>query len=202
MRQLDTCDFCDDAAEGVYEVVPAAVAGEPRRLALCASCRETLRSVVDPLLDAAGDDAREASDAPAAPNSPGDGLSDGTDAASAGTATSGGPDSEGVTIEVGGGEGDGGDETAHGDGPGDGSGAADGDAGDDAAAGGAPAARPDGYAQVIRLLQNRDGAMPREDLRALATNAYDLTSRQFEAALDAAVHDGDVEETADGLRTA
>jgi len=54
---------------------------------------------------------------------------------------------------------------------------------------------------VIRLLQNREGAMPRADLRSLATNAYDLRERTFEDALEAAVENGDVEETSGGLRT-
>ncbi|WP_336035936.1 hypothetical protein [Halobacterium yunchengense] len=198
MRQLDTCDFCGDAAEGVYEVVPASVAGEPKRLALCADCRATLQSVVDPLLAAAsatGTATADASDDASGEDAADTATADSTDAGDSTSAESprdadaDGTDSEGVTIEVGGRD--------------------DADAGGDAdpaetegpSAGGSPARRPSGYAQLIRLLQNRDGAMPREDLRALATNAYDLGDAEFEAAVEAAIENGDVEETAGGLRT-
>jgi hypothetical protein len=227
MRQLDTCDFCGDAPEGVYEVVPASVGGGPKRLALCADCRETLQTVVDPLLDAASTAATTESegdrattvDANAQSASTDSGTDSGTaiddamdagaesaddastaDAADDAAAASGTDD--GVTIDAGDGrevvESERADDAAGADGAEDVAGA---DA-SDAAAGGSPARRPDGYAQIIRLLQNRDGAMPRDDLRALATNAYDLGGREFETALDAAVENGDVEETDSGLRTA
>ncbi len=182
MRQLDACDFCGDAADGVYEVVPAAVAGESRRLALCADCRTTLQSVLDPLLDAAGETTVGASDD--SPEPDGAAASDPEptpDVDSPEEPAAPADDADGVVIDAGEPEADVANEN-------------------DASA--EPERRPDGYAQVIRLLQNRDGAMPREDLRALATNAYDLGGREFEDAVDAAVGNGDVEETADGLRTA
>lgn len=199
MRQVDACDFCGDAPDGVFEVVPAAVPDGPVRLALCADCRTTLETVVDPLLADAGDattdesgttdDEREPPEAathPAAPD------------ASPGTVDSGAADAAETAP---------GTPTAVRD-------AADRDGADDSPAeqpdddgitieqqgGGTPAERPDGYAQLLRLLENRDGGMARGDLRALATNAYDLTDRTFEAAVDAAVENGDVEETSDGLR--
>jgi len=232
MRQLDTCDFCGAAADGVYEVLPASVAGDPKRLALCTDCRTTLQSVVDPLLDAAestttAPDASAGSDASttagdtdgAASTTAGDSemdadgetvpdsgtaVDDALDAAgdtddSVAAAPPDEPDSspadhtDGITIEA---ESESVDaETA--------------ENGDATAAEGtetrasetARTPRPDGYAQIVRLLQNRDGAMPREHLRVLATNAYDIGGRQFEDAVDAAVDNGDVEETADGLRT-
>ncbi|MFB6269027.1 MAG: hypothetical protein ABEH83_03730 [Halobacterium sp.] len=241
MRQLDTCDFCGDAAEGVYEVVPASVADGPKRLALCAACRDTLQSVVDPLLDAAGaltGDADGQSDATTRDSSTsgdaeraspsravsGTAVDDAIDAdsdretgaaraqsdqaaasavgddeaASADGDDEPGDDEDGVTIHAG-------DDTGSG-GPADAEESESADAESEtpngAAAGGSPARRPDGYAQVIRLLQNRDGAMPRDDLRALATNAYDLDTATFEDAVDAAIENGDVEETSGGLQTA
>lgn len=189
MRQLDTCDFCGDAADGVYEVVPASVAGESRRLALCTDCRATLQSVVDPLLDAAG--------APqgAAPES---GTDSGTEsversdgdaeraASQSADSTAGADADDGIVIESGSADERDAAETAD---------------GDDADRSEQSKRRPSGYARVIRLLQNRDGAMPREDLRALATNAYDLGGREFDEAVEAAVENGDLEESPAGLRT-
>lgn len=232
MRQLDTCDFCGAAPDGVYEVVPASVAGDPKRLALCADCRDTLQTVVDPLLDAATEQ-RDSnagrgprSDSPPAESTtqstppthsgtaiddaientgerdadPSDDTAATSDDESAATDVAGSGD-DGVTIEAGDGS-----EVADSDGAEDGTDGdeTEADAADasEAAAGGSRARRPDGYAQIIRLLQNRDSAMPREDLRALATNAYDLSGREFETAVEAAVDNGDVEETGSGLRTA
>ncbi|SEW17779.1 hypothetical protein [Halobacterium jilantaiense] len=185
MRQVDTCDFCGDAPDGVFEVVPAAVSDGPVRLALCADCRTTLETVVDPLLAADASDTEPASDgtatadsddsndsndsddaADAAPNTP-TAMRDSPDADEADSTDADSSDDDGVTIESG---------------------------------GSTPAERPDGYAQVLRLLENRDGGMPRGDLRALATNAYDLDERTFETAVDAAVENGDVEDTSGGLR--
>jgi len=193
MRQVDTCDFCGDAPDGVFEVVPAAVPDGPVRLALCADCRTTLETVVDPLLAAdasdptasesgTGDDGPVSRSTAAEPGTARDsGVEDAAEAApNAPTAmhespdqressdTSGESGDDGITIEQQG--------------------------------GGTPAERPDGYAQVLRLLENRDGGMPRGDLRALATNAYDLDERTFEAAVDAALENGDVEDASDGLR--
>ncbi|WP_353634790.1 hypothetical protein ABSL23_03950 [Halobacterium sp. NMX12-1] len=186
MRQLDTCDFCADAADGVYEVVPASVAGESRRLALCADCRATLQSVVDPLLDAAPEAESESeSESDPEPNPDRDQRddADADTSKSADSAAESGDDEDGIVIESGSGDKQEGAEDAE-------------DADD-----GQAERRPSGYGQVIRLLQNRDGAMPREDLRALATNAYDLGGREFEDAVEAAVENGDVEESPDGLRT-
>lgn len=169
MRQLDSCDFCADTADGVFEVVPASVADGPVRLALCGDCQATLQTVVDPLLE---------SDGSAPP-------------ATAGTQTTTEPEPETGRES---------DASASDD---DGSEEADTDDGVtiEEQGGGSPARRPDGYAQLLRLLQNRDGAMERDDLRALATNAYELTGEEYEAAVEAAVDNGDVEETPEGLRT-
>ncbi|GAA0261501.1 hypothetical protein [Halobacterium noricense] len=190
MRQLDTCDFCGDAADGVYEVVPASVAGESRRLALCTDCRATLQSVVDPLLDAAG------SPPAAAPGAEDKSVTESAertdddseiDAAESADSTAESDADDGIVIESGSAD----DQEATGT-----------EGGDEADTGGTQSKRrPSGYAQVIRLLQNRDGTMPRDDLRALATNAYDLGGREFKEAVEAAVENGDLEESPAGLRT-
>ncbi|MCG1004358.1 MULTISPECIES: hypothetical protein [Halobacterium] len=199
MRQLDTCDFCGGAADGVYEVVPASVAGESRRLALCADCRATLQSVVDPLLDAAAegpDSAPERSEvndnAEATPE---------RDSSAAESEASDESTEDGIVIESQpASESEDADDEDSDKVADDGSEDDDTEDSDDSSATQSKR-RPSGYAQVIRLLQNRDGAMPREDLRALATNAYDLGGREFENAVEAAVENGDVEESAAGLRT-
>ncbi|MFB6072145.1 MAG: hypothetical protein ABEJ88_04165, partial [Halobacterium sp.] len=201
MRQLDTCDFCGDAPEGVFEVVPASVADGPVRLALCADCRSTLQTVVDPLLDA--DESAEQSAGQSAEQSAEESAEQSADQPtdqSRGSSTDAETDGDGVTIQPS--DARDADQSASNTGDRSGSDAADRAAADeDRSAGGSPARRPDGYAQVIRLLQNREGAMPREDLRALATNAYDLREPAFEDAVDAAIENGDVEEAAGGLRT-
>jgi hypothetical protein len=195
MRQLDTCDFCGEQPEGVYEVVPEAIAGGPQRLALCASCRDTLQSVVDPLLDAAERGAGAESSSSASENS-------GQQSEPAPASTSNRPEQPDIAMPSGTESSDdaaveeaAAEERARDDSTTEESSAAESQATE------SPARKPDGYAQVLRLLQNRNEAMAREDLHALATNAYDLDSRTFEQAVDAAVENGEVEETADGLRT-
>ena len=223
MRQLDSCDFCGRPAEGVFEVVPASVAGESRRLALCADCRATLQSVVDPLLDAAESN-RSARGESAGRESMGGSESTGGESADSESST--GSSVENSETDVASHELDATpvDEaaTAEGESSNDGSTAsasdesaapddgvtidAEGSSGTERSGSAEESSRgrerkPEGYAQVVRLLQNRDGAMPREDLCALATNAYDLDERQFDDAVDAAVENGDVQETGDGLQT-
>lgn len=204
MRQLDSCDFCGEPPEGVFEVVPASVAGEARRLALCADCRATLQSVTDPLLDAARGSSDEqsgteqaatpATRAEAKPPS-GDAFAPDTvastdDGDESGSATT---VDDGVTIDAND------DAAASSDGTEDP--ASSDDAADAATDDESTERKPDGYAKVVRLLQNRDGAMARDDLQALATNAYDLSASTFRDAVDAAIENGDLTETSDGLRT-
>ncbi len=59
MREVNSCDFCGEAAAGTFEVVPPErdPTGEGRRMVLCESCRDTLGDVLGPLLgeDRAGD---------------------------------------------------------------------------------------------------------------------------------------------------
>jgi len=203
MRQLDSCDFCDADAEGVFEVVPGSAAGGGQRLALCSSCRETLQSVVDPLLHAQGAGDDSTADAGAADSPDHEPDPRGANATSA-SVPEVEPDREtdAATGETAADEAssDGGtSEAARRSESDDDAGGVTIQSGDDDT--GSSKRKPEGYAQVIRLLQNRDGAMPRSDLRSLATNAYDLRERTFEEAVDAAVENGDLEETSGGLRT-
>lgn len=189
MRQLDTCDFCGEQPEGVYEAVPDSLGGGPQRLALCASCRETLQSIVDPLLDAADGDASTESSPDAASGST---TQTEQPAGSTDTAADTAADKQTETERS--------SSASRSEQP-DVSMPNDAESTAAATTDESAVSKPDGYAQVLRLLQNRDEAMPREDLRALATNAYDLGDRTFEEAVDAAIENSDVEETADGLRT-
>ncbi|WP_232686483.1 hypothetical protein [Halobacterium zhouii] len=202
MRQLDSCDFCGNTPEGVFEVVPASVAGDARRLALCADCRETLESVTEPLLAAAESagtadsspsgtsDATETTDSPTRDGSAdatGDQRTGATAADTAGDQHADAASGESTASED--------DAVTIGDAESSHQQRDHGDADEQ------PERKPPGYAQVVRLLQNRDGAMPRGDLRALATNAYDLGEREVEEAVTAAVDNGDLQETSDGLQT-
>jgi hypothetical protein len=206
MRQVDACDFCGDAPDGVFEVVPATVPDGPVRLALCADCRATLETVVDPLLaaDDAGGAATTGESTPDRSRSGDAGAASEPTDADATASSDDDDDAAGDAPRTPTAMRDSPDETPSSDD----SGGEDGEPGDDGGGGitieqpggGAPADRPDGYAQVLRLLENRDGGMPRDDLRALATNAYDLTGRTFETAVDAALENGDVEDAASGLR--
>lgn len=211
MRQLDTCDFCDEPPEGVYEVVPAGVADGPRRLALCATCRDTLRSVVDPLLDVASSDGErsepseeasgEAASSQAGSESPDvatreSGRETSTDEESSGASESVAADGTSAADVT-----DPSTDSTTDKAPSSATSETEPAGAETGGTGGTPAERPDGYAQVLRLLQNRDEAIARDDLRTLATNAYDVSERTFERALDAAIEQGDVEETNAGLRT-
>ena len=54
MRQVSGCDFCGDTPSGTFEVLPPEYGpdGEGKRMVLCDRCRDTIASVLDPLLDA------------------------------------------------------------------------------------------------------------------------------------------------------
>ncbi|GGN12223.1 hypothetical protein [Halarchaeum nitratireducens] len=210
MRELDRCDFCEEPADGVYEVVPDTVPSGARRLVLCTACRDTLAGVVDPLLDAldghdhaehdhspavtvepavpdveldadeTADDAADG-DADAADGNPGrDVTTDGTVAA-----TDSNPDAT-----------DGDADAANSDAD-----AADGDETEVDGETDTGPDRPEGYAQLVRLLRNRPGAMTRAALADLADGAYDLSRAEVDAAVDAAVENGHLEETPEGVRT-
>jgi len=201
MRQLDRCDFCDGPADGVYEVLPPAVEADERRLVLCADCRDTLATVVEPLLAELGapapspapGDSSAASDVTVAPDDADAGVTAAADAANedADEASNADVANEDATA--------GGEAEAVAD--------AD-DAVSRAAAevaadvvGSPGGERPQGYATVLRLLRNRPDGMTRADLAELAGSAYDLPERAVEAAVEAGVENGDLEADGDRVRT-
>jgi hypothetical protein len=203
MREVRTCDFCGDEAAGTYEIVPpeSDPDGEGRRLVLCAGCRETLASVLEPLLDGERADAasgeetgpttvvaepeRESESGPQA--GPGtDATADGASAANdgdVGDASAG--ESAGGEERLGEAFGGGTDGEAAG-GDGDGSGGRE-------TRGRSTAARrgtPRGYRKVMRFLENREFPMDREEAETLAAEAYGLDPESVTAAVDHAIkHD-------------
>jgi hypothetical protein len=178
MRELQTCDFCGADPVGVYEPLPASLASDQPRVALCADCRDTLRRVLAPL---DGADAVPADPEPSTTTEPADATPTTNEpSASAESAESG---DEGVTI----------DRSASSGGDADG-------APTDGAS--AAAKRPPGYAQVLRLVRNRDDALERDALESLASSAYDVSAAEVRQAIDAAVENGDLEETDAGIRAA
>lgn len=199
MRELDRCDFCAERADGVYEVLPPEVDAAERRLVLCADCRDTLAGVVDPLLDAL-----EARDAP---TPEGDGAdrsvtleppasevgTEGRDAAAADAERDDGDDGDAAHETADDEDGEDRDTTADAD-------DASGDDAPDDANETEAAARPEGYRRVVRLLRNRPAAMTRSDLAELASGAYDLDADDVDGIVDAALENGHLEETAEGLR--
>lgn len=59
MRALRSCDFCDAAAVGTFEVVPPELEptdAEQRRVVLCDDCSRRLETLLEPLLDRLGAD--------------------------------------------------------------------------------------------------------------------------------------------------
>lgn len=203
MRQLRTCDFCGDDPTGVYEVLPASLGpteAEQRRVALCAGCRNTLESTLEPLL-ARLDGSETASSEPAPnPATPAP-ERDPNPVAEPRSAPDPEPTPEPETPAEAAEPDENADDVA--------------DEGENAdALPGERAAvrkevrriaprgdRPPGYDKVLRLLQNREGAMKRDDLRTLVTNAYGLGDGEFDAVVDAAVENGDLAESRKGLRT-
>ncbi|WP_435100706.1 hypothetical protein [Halarchaeum sp. P4] len=232
MRELDRCDFCAERADGVYEVLPPEVDAAERRLVLCADCRDTLSGVVEPLLDAleARDADAAASREPSVTVEPTASADTPTveptpDATSSDADVSADVDElePETEADVGAGEADETDAASDGAGvaatPADSSAAEPADTddaeqddsepndaepsdGESAVSTAANAARPTGYRRVVRLLRNRPAAMTRTDLAELAEGAYDLSAREVEAVVDVAIENGDLEETAEGLRAA
>jgi predicted nucleic-acid-binding protein len=54
------------------------------------------------------------------------------------------------------------------------------------------------YNRVVRLLQNREFPVERDEIEAVATNAYELSAAEFDAVIRVAVDRG-VLEAEDGL---
>jgi hypothetical protein len=217
MREVRTCDFCDDEAAGTFEVVPPGrdPAGEGRRMVLCPGCRGTLASVLEPLLDGGGSGDADTGTAPDEGAGTGTGTTtvvaeperdpdDGADAGpSSGTGAEAGrsdrspsPGTDGVSPPTG--EDDATDTTDTSDTTGGGDENAGEDFGaaivDDESAE-APGKRrgstrrgtPRGYRKVMRFLENREFPMDREEAETLAAEAYDMDPDAVSAAIDHAV---------------
>lgn len=212
MREVRTCDFCGDEAAGTFEVVPPETDpdGEGRRVVLCPGCRDTLASVIEPLLAAAGDDTAdrgsETTTVVAEPDrETGAESSDRPGSESvAGSGPDPGPSADGVSPT--------GDEDATGGGseePADRTNIAEAMAGEERVesaeeAGGRPqSARrgtPRGYRKVMRFLENRDFPVDREEAETLAAEAYGMNPGAVSAAIDHAVKHNRLREVSGELR--
>ncbi|QLC33252.1 hypothetical protein EFA46_003185 [Halarchaeum sp. CBA1220] len=205
MRELDRCDFCAERADGVYEVLPPEVDAAERRLVLCADCRDTLAGVVDPLLDALGGRDATETDGDADRSvtlEPPASEAEGRDAAAADADRDGDGgrhrddgDADDATTETAD-DADVADDASGDDARDDGDDADDGEATEGARS----VVRPEGYRRVVRLLRNRPAAMTRGDLAELASGAYDLDADDVDGIVDAALENGHLEETPEGLR--
>jgi hypothetical protein len=210
MREVRTCDFCDEAAAGTFEVVPPErdPGGEGRRMVLCPDCRDTLGSVLEPLLGAEGDADHDT------PPSEGTGTTavvaepererGGAETESGpGGGSVGGPGPEapdaGPSVD--------GDSPATGD---TGGNAGEDHAGESAPGEGPPeeaggrsrSARrgtPRGYRKVMRFLENREFPMDREEAETLAAEAYGMDRASVSAAIDHAIKHNRVREASGDL---
>jgi hypothetical protein len=183
MRALRSCDFCGEQAVGTFEVIPDELdptEAERRRVMLCDSCKETLQTLIEPLIERAGgptgSEAAESSDTAEEAgsndliesNASDDGSLLGEQSDSEETDTTEGADTD--------------DETN-----------AD-------ASGSAPASdgqidgRPENYGKVLKLLRNREFPMTREEVVTIATSAYQLDARNVQAVIDEAIDRGEFRE--------
>jgi hypothetical protein len=193
MRELQACDFCGADPVGVYEPLPDRLAADQPRVALCADCRDTLRRVLASLDADGGAEGDGATDGDAADNDATD-ADDATDAESPpagrdGTSAPADPTDDAVTIDPAARErGDADDPSVETD--------ADNPADADTTA------RPPGYANVLRLVRNREESLPRDELEAVASSAYDVTAAEAQRAVDAAIENGDLREADGAIRPA
>jgi hypothetical protein len=202
MREILTCDFCGDEAAGTFEAVPPErdPAGEGRRVVLCPDCRDTLASVLEPLLSEGGaaEHARRAegststSTVVAEPDREADAdATTGTER----TVDTGTPTDIATALE-----GEDRDEASANPDPdstpdpsSDGTTPArSGGAGTDAnATGGQRGSNrrgaPRGYRKVMRFLENREFPMDREEAETLVTEAYGMDPGSVSAAIDHAI---------------
>lgn len=208
MREVRTCDFCGEQAAGTFEVVPAErdPTGNGRRMVLCPACRDTLGSVLEPLLDHGGatGGAPETAGEPGTRTVVAEPERDDTErdepepSPGGGTGGSGrdrGPATDGVS-------------PANHD-PGrdaDGGGSRGGSPGDEPeeTPGGRPrsarSGAPGGYRKVMRFLENREFPMDREEAETLAAEAYGMDRGAVAAAIDHAVKHDRLREAAGELR--
>jgi len=175
MPKLRSCYFCGSVGDSLreYEVVPERLvaSGESRSAVLCSDCREKLRRVLEPLVEAAESSATGGPDHGTV--AIGEVTFESDDATTDDEAATDGRDGDGddETVTVTGRDtDDGGDESETDDG------------GDTDV--------PDGYHKVLRLLQNREFPMERADLTALVTGAYDISEPQCERILETAIERG------------
>lgn len=205
MDQLTSCYFCGaalDAPLEEYPVVPKSLHPDPddqRTVVLCRGCREKLATVVETVVSAAEADAA-ADPAPSTTGGsptdherPGEvdssaasGLSDATaDPRAAGPPSGSAGGEETATADE-----DAGPSAVEADADADGSpdetdreaGAGSDDDG--------PALSALEYNKVMRLLQNREFPVDRDEIRTVAVNAYDIDAAEFDAVIDAAVARG------------
>lgn len=192
MRELSTCDFCGGEAAGVYEVVPGDLpAVSSRRMVLCDGCRDTLASVVDPLLDAipggSGGPAGAGQTAGAAASGVESTAPEPSPEPTAEPSPEPSPEPEPEPSP----EPDLTEETK----------AATEGTTTEPAEKPERIERPEGYGKVVRLVENRESGIMRRDLEELATSAYGLGASDVEAAIDFAIQEGRFVETENGLQT-
>ena len=212
MRQLRTCDFCGDAAAGVYEVLPPELSptdAEQHRVVLCSECVGTLEAAMDPLLRRLGVDTGDegpehvrdtGANPPSAPPSsaPDDGPvqwdtagpAPVDDTPTSDPVYSGSPDIDPA---------DGTDpdsrdasaspETGRTNDVSDPDGA-DAQGRDTGADGVAPGDEPEDFRTVMRLLGNREFPVDRDAIVELAASAYELDEAHVHGCLDYAVNRG------------
>ena len=220
MDQLSSCYFCGGALDvslSEYPIVPKSLDPEAEQqgtVVLCSTCREKLATIIEPAVEAAKADAREASepvadagttaDEPTTTDSVVEPADDGSllgdDSTSAPerepleqSARKGEPTPERDAVEAT--AADTTDQrtaesTEDGDTGTAATGAGSGDAGSsensDGSADG-PSLTKLEYNKVMRLLKNREMPVDRAEIREVAINAYDLEGEQFDAIIDAAV---------------
>lgn len=171
MREVRACDFCGAGAAGVFEVLPAGVDGDARRMLLCAECRDTLGEVVDPLLEAldggATLDAETAESAESTEAVETFVVPDTAEDSTGGDGTDGHDNAD--VRETGG-------RTLRN-----------------------RKGTPKGYSKVMRFLEGREFPMERAAAEEMVTEAYDLEPESVAAAIDHAAKHGRLREASGKL---
>jgi hypothetical protein len=215
MPDLRSCYFCGDPGDslGTYAVIPPRLnpsEAEQRRVVLCSTCNEKLVRVMTPLVDRLDQSApSETTGRESATSRPGASQSSVEETAGDGPGI--GPAGSGITIESPGEEptGPGGedsetstdprredadvDDTETGSGSDDPLEPSDADGAQESGETGAAAPREEpsaDYRKVMRLLENREFPVPRADLEAVVTSAYDIDDDQCRRILDYAIERG------------
>ena len=160
MRQVSGCDFCGDTPSGTFEVLPSEYDpdGEGKRMVLCDRCRDTIASVLDPLLDAKSersdvepnvDETTEREAEPASVN-PASSDTDGVDAGDSDEEDAAGREKSEMA----------------------------------STGAGASSRVPKGYRKVVRFLENREFPLDHGDAVEMVAGAYELDESAVEAAID------------------